>query len=224
MSRYSLGWFIFLSLPQEIFTWEIKTNYFDISEIVNVGSVHPVSVLSSFAYLFMYAVADIMMYDSVFPRVTLNRILFSGVWPLWPFSPILLIFISPTVPLLLLLSFNSCSLISSLFSPSSQSPAATVVCFRLFPLSTTCPLPSLKSLLYNLSHSLPSLALLCAETRQMLRFNALIWLAGSPSISLILVHLVPSKTLWSNLGKMAFAQTERGLCCLSVLAYVCMYV
>lgn len=45
----------------------------------------------------------------------------------------------------------------------------------------------------------------------MLRFNALIWPAVSPSVSLILIHLVSSKTLWSNLGKLAFAQTNRRL-------------
>lgn len=45
----------------------------------------------------------------------------------------------------------------------------------------------------------------------MLRFNALIWPAVSSSVSLILIHLVPSKTLWSNLGKLALAQTNRRL-------------
>lgn len=59
----------------------------------------------------------------------------------------------------------------------------------------------------------------------MLRFNALIWLPVSPSISLILVHLVPLKTLWSNLGELACTQTGVGettqfspLCCLRALA------
>lgn len=85
--------------------------------------------------------------------------------------------------------------------------------FPLFPLPTTCLPPSLKSLLYNLSptHSF-LMAPLCAVTRQMLRFNALIWLAVSPSISLILVHLVPSKTVWSNLGKLASTETDMGFC------------
>lgn len=97
-------------------------------------------------------------------------------------------------------------------SSAPPSNTLTVVCFPfVFPLHTNSLSPSLKSRLYNLRHSLPSLAPLRTASRQMLRFNALIWPAVSSSVSLILIHLVPSKTLWSNLGKLALAQTNRRL-------------
>lgn len=86
----------------------------------------------------------------------------------------------------------------------------------VFPPHTNSLSASLKSRLHNLCRSLSSLALLsrpalCMGPRQMLRFNALIWPAVSSSVSLIVVHLVPSKTLSSNLGEMALAQTNRHL-------------
>lgn len=86
------------------------------------------------------------------------------------------------------------------FSTAPRSNTLTVVCFPfVFPLHTNSLSPSLKSRLYNFRHSLPSLVLLRTASRQMLRFNALIWPAVSSSVSLILIHLVPSKTLWSSL-------------------------
>lgn len=98
------------------------------------------------------------------------------------------------------------------FSTAPPSNTLTVVCFPfVFSLHTNSLSPSLKSCLYNHCHSLPSLALLRTASRQMLRFNALIWPAVSSSVSLILIHLVPLKTLWSNLGKLALAQANRRL-------------
>lgn len=96
------------------------------------------------------------------------------------------------------------------FSAALPSNTLVVVCFpSVFPLHTNSLSPSLKSRLYNLRHSLPSLALLRKASRQMLRFNALIWPAVSSSVSLILIHLVSSKTLWSNLGKLALSQNKQ---------------
>lgn len=116
--------------------------------------------------------------------------------------------------LLTFVSSPICPLLPSSLASRTAPPSntLTVVCFPfVFPLHTNSLSPSLKSRLYNLRHSLPSLALLRKASRQMLRFNALIWLAVSSSVSLILIHLVPSKTLWSNLGKLALAQTNRHL-------------
>lgn len=66
-----------------------------------------------------------------------------------------LTFDSLSVLLFLLPPFLSLPLLFTgfltVFSPSSLSHSATVVCFPVFPLPTTCPSPSRKSLLYNLS-------------------------------------------------------------------------
>lgn len=114
--------------------------------------------------------------------------------------------------------------LSSLFSLtqcfylSSLSKAVTVSSLPPVPLPKICP--QIISLLLTLLSPDP----LSLVTGQMLQFNALIWLSVSRSISLILVHLVSPKTLWSNLGELAFAQTERGLwsvsprCCFSAFA------
>lgn len=106
-------------------------------------------------------------------------------------------------------------LLSRSSSLADAAPLSLELCCLAPPLSShliraACPprwnLASIISAARSLSR--PALR---AVPRQMLRFNALIWPAVSSSVSLIVVHLVPSKTLSSNLGELALAQTNRHL-------------
>lgn len=108
-------------------------------------------------------------------------------------------------------------LLSRSSSLADAAPLSLELCCLAPPLSshlnTSSLSASLKSRLHNLRRSLAQLSrpALRPVPRQMLRFNALIWPAVSSSVSLIVVHLVPSKTLSSNLGELALAQTNRHL-------------